>query len=129
MNADPIETRVIAFDRALDLAGAPELREALKSAAGPPPAHVIIDLRGADFADSAGLSVLLNAARRSSVSGRHLVVVCAPGPVLRLLELTALAQTLNVVATLDAAHGVIARAAAGPFRPTARAHNGSDGER
>lgn len=116
-DADLTRTRVIALDRALDLAGAPELREALKSAAGPPPVHVIIDLRGADFADSAGLSVLLNAARRSIASGRHLVVVCSPGPVLRLLELTALTQTLNVVATMDAAHGVIERAAAGPFRP------------
>jgi anti-anti-sigma factor len=108
---------VIAFGRALDLAGAPELREALKSAAGPPPAHVILDLRGADFADSAGLSVLLNASRRSIASARHLVVVCSPGPVLRLLEMTALTQTLNVVATIEAAQDVIERAAAGPFRP------------
>jgi anti-sigma B factor antagonist len=112
----PIRTRVITFDRTLDVANAPDLRDALAATAGAAAAHVVLDLRGVDFADSTGLSVLLNAARRNTASGRHLVVVCGPGPVMRLLELTALTQTLNVVATVDDAHGLIGRAAAGPFR-------------
>jgi anti-sigma B factor antagonist len=109
-------TRVIAFAKALDIEGAPELKAALEQDAGAPRSHLVLDLRDAGFADSTGLSILLNAARRSAAAGCHLVVVCEPGPVLRLLELTALTQTLNVVDSLDAAHAVIERAAAGPFR-------------
>lgn len=109
-------TRVIAFAEALDIEGAPGLKAALEQDAGAPRSHLVLDLRDAGFADSTGLSLLLNAARRRAAAGCHLVVVCEPGPVLRLLELTALTQTLNVVDSLDAAHAVIERAAAGPFR-------------
>jgi len=58
---------------------------------------VMIDLRGADYVDSAGLHVLLNAQRRLARQGRELAVVCGPGPVRRALELAKLIDTLGVV--------------------------------
>jgi len=61
---------------------------------------VIVDLRGVDFVDSAGLHILLNAKRRLTRRGRALSVVCKPGPVRRVFELAKLVETLDVVSEL-----------------------------
>ncbi|MHB8659438.1 MAG: STAS domain-containing protein [Solirubrobacteraceae bacterium] len=61
---------------------------------------LVIDLRGIDFIDSAGLHILLNAKRRLGRQSRELQVVCSPGPVRRLIELSRLIETLGVVASL-----------------------------
>lgn len=106
--------RVVTLTGPLDIAGGPALTSALAEV--DIDAHLVVDLREVGFADSTGLSILLNAARRRVANGRHFVVACRPGPVLRLLELTALTQTLNVVDSVDAARAVIDRAVMGPFR-------------
>lgn len=61
---------------------------------------LVIDLRGTDFVDSAGLHILLNAQRRLTRQGRALAVLCEPGPVRRVFELARLIETLGVVANL-----------------------------
>lgn len=61
---------------------------------------LVVDLRGAEFMDSVGLHVLLNAQRRLTRQGRRLAVVCPPGPVRRVLELARLLETLGVVSTM-----------------------------
>lgn len=57
---------------------------------------VVVDLSHATFLDSAGLHVLLNAARRLTRRSRHLQVACAPGQVRHVIELARLGETLNL---------------------------------
>jgi anti-anti-sigma regulatory factor len=49
------------------------------------------------FIDSSGLHVLLGAQRRLARQGRALAIVCTPGPVLRVFELSRLLDTLDIV--------------------------------
>jgi anti-anti-sigma factor len=57
---------------------------------------VVVDLNDAEFLDSAGLHVLLNAQRRLTRRSRLLRVICAPGPIRHVIELARLGATLNV---------------------------------
>lgn len=61
---------------------------------------VVVDLRDVEFIDSAGLHVLLGAQRRLARQGRDLGIICPPGPVLRVFELSRLLDTLNIAASL-----------------------------
>jgi anti-sigma B factor antagonist len=61
---------------------------------------VVVDLRPVQFIDSSGLHVLLGAQRRLARQGRALGIVCAPGPVLRVFELSRLLDTLDIVDTV-----------------------------
>jgi anti-anti-sigma factor len=58
---------------------------------------VIVDLRPVQFIDSSGLHALLGAQRRLARQGRGLAIICAPGPVLRVFELSRLLDTLDFV--------------------------------
>ena len=58
---------------------------------------VIVDLRPVQFIDSSGLHVLLGAQRRLARQGRALGIICTPGPVLRVFELSRLLDTLDFV--------------------------------
>lgn len=62
---------------------------------------VVVDLRATEFMDSSGLSMLLGVHRRLTQRGRGLTVVCGPGPVRRVIELSRLTETLGVVPSLD----------------------------
>ncbi len=70
---------------------------------------VVVDLRGAEFVDSAGVHILLNAQRRLTRQGRTLAVICPGGPVRRVFELARLIETLGVVESLREYRQVIAR--------------------
>jgi anti-sigma B factor antagonist len=73
-----------------------EIDEEVRQGAG----DVVVDLRGTEFVDSAGLHILLNAQRRLTRRGRRLAVVCEPGPVRRVFELAKLVETLGVVSSV-----------------------------
>jgi anti-sigma B factor antagonist len=86
----------------LDLATAPRLEEALvelPSSANP----VVVDLSECTFLDSAGMRVLLTAARRLADEDRSLRVVTADPRILRLLEITAIDTLIAVHPSLEAA--------------------------
>ncbi|UTI63313.1 STAS domain-containing protein [Paraconexibacter antarcticus] len=112
-----LSIRVVTATGPLDIAGGPRLKSSLAQDPTEADTHLIVDLREVEFADSTGLSILLNAARRRVAGGRHFVVVCRSGPVLRLLELTALTQTLRVVGSVEEARKLIQQAVGGPYRP------------
>jgi anti-sigma B factor antagonist len=57
---------------------------------------VIVDLSRATFLDSAGLHVLMNAARRLTRQDRRLQVACSPGEVRQVIELARLSDALNL---------------------------------
>jgi anti-anti-sigma factor len=81
----------------LDMSGTDRLRIALEQAEQPPSGLLVLDLSKLDFIDSTGLEVLLRAARRAHDSGRRLIVARPSRYVRRLLEMTAIDQSLDVV--------------------------------
>ncbi len=88
----------------LDIAAVPAVSHAVSAMERASPPHLVLDLSGVVHLDSSGLRVLLDAASRAGREGRRLVIVAPPdGPVGRLLELTLLADHLEVVRDLDAA--------------------------
>jgi anti-sigma B factor antagonist len=57
---------------------------------------VVIDLSAVGFMDSTGLALLINAHRRLSRRRKGFAVVCPPGPLLRVFEITDMVDTLQV---------------------------------
>lgn len=82
----------------LDVATAPGVEERLlEIEAGELPERVVLDLRELRFIDSTGLSLLLNADRRTRAAGRAFTIVAGTGPPRRLLDTTGLVNRLDVV--------------------------------
>ncbi|HEY1359351.1 MAG TPA: STAS domain-containing protein [Thermoleophilaceae bacterium] len=94
----------------LDAASAPALRERLAEVATRGKGPLVIDLSALEFIDSTGLSVLLNAKRRLTRRGRGLALVCPPGHVRRILEVTQLLDTLDCHSSREDALGALADA-------------------
>jgi anti-anti-sigma factor len=100
--------RVVALSGELDVATAPMLSERLQDAIeGFADMHVIIDLSNVAFMDSMGLQVMLSATRRLARERRRLVLVCLPGPILRLLAGTKLDSAFDIAADVPAAVGLL----------------------
>jgi anti-anti-sigma factor len=76
----------------LDMVTAPHLAAALEDGE-----YVGVDLDAVTFMDVSGLRVLLTAARRAEASGRRLAVARPCPMIRRLLELTAIDQSLDIV--------------------------------
>jgi anti-sigma B factor antagonist len=87
----------VALRGELDLSGVERARQAIEQAESNESPLLVIDLSELDFIDSTGLEVLLRAARRAEDSGRRLIVAKPSRYVRRLLELTAIDQSLDVV--------------------------------
>ena len=89
----------------LDVFSVGTLREALDEvvidSAGT--THLVVDLTGLTFMDSSGLGALVKTQKKVRVLRGTFGVVCAEGPVLRLLTLTGLTHVLRVSDTVDAA--------------------------
>jgi anti-anti-sigma factor len=81
----------------LDLSGIDRARDAITQAEAMPGGLLVLDLSELDFIDSTGLEVLLRAARRAHDTGRRLIVQRPSRYVRRLLELTAIDQSLDIV--------------------------------
>lgn len=88
------QTTVVAVTGELDLASSHILEEQLATAGGAE--LVIVDLRGLEFIDSTGLSVLVKAHHEAQEAGRRFGVVRGNAQVQRLLGLTGLAERLTV---------------------------------
>lgn len=101
-----VKRRIASTMTVLELAGevdlltAPRLGMAIDREIRTGAGDLVVDLGDADFIDSVGLHILLNASRRLTRQGRGLIVVCPQGPVRRVLELSRLIDTLNVVTSL-----------------------------
>ena len=97
-------TWVVSVSGDLDISAVPDVHRAVLEAERDGSHRLALDLSGVVHLDSSGVRVLLDAAGRARREGRRLVVVApAEGPVGRLLELTLLADHLDVVRDLDAA--------------------------
>ena len=80
----------------VDALTAPKLSAQLDAILRGREGDLVVDLSETTFLDSAGLHVLLNAARRLTRRSRRLEVVCGSGPVRRVIELARLGETLNL---------------------------------
>jgi anti-sigma B factor antagonist len=91
---------VVAVSGEVDIASAPALRSALETALDAGTQELWVDLCATTFMDSSGLHVLADAHR---VAEERLTIVCPPGNVRRVLDLTGLVDALRVSdAQLDA---------------------------
>jgi anti-sigma B factor antagonist len=103
---DPIDTgHLVSITGELDIAATPELSTVLAMAAASPVpgGTVVLDLAGVEFIDSTALGTILKAGGEIESAGKRLVVVCAAGPVRRLLEMTNLTQRFQLCPTRDEA--------------------------
>lgn len=86
----------VALSGELDMSGTDRLQTAIDHA-DTPGGLLVLDLSKLDFIDSTGLEVLLRNARRSQDAGGRLIVTRPSTYVRRLLEITAIDQSLDVV--------------------------------
>jgi anti-anti-sigma factor len=96
-------TRVIAIEGEIDLTTAGRVNDLLEAAIRQEHGAVVVDLCEVPFIDSSGFKVLLSAMRRLDRQGRRLLLVCPPGPLLKLFEITRTVGTFEIHATRDAA--------------------------
>lgn len=80
----------------LDMATAPLLARHLESAARRGPSKIVLDLAALRFVDVSGLRAILDAARSARREGSAIVVVNPLPHIVRLLEITAIDQSLVV---------------------------------
>jgi anti-anti-sigma factor len=99
---DPIDSgHLIVITGELDIAATPELSTVLLMAASSPGSLVVLDLERVEFIDSTALGTLLKAGAEVESAGKRLRVVCASGPVRRLLEMTNLTKRFELCPSRD----------------------------
>jgi len=89
---------VVVASGEIDLASASRLGMSLAPFSGQ---AVVLDLRGVEFMDSAGLKVLLNQRSRIEESGGELRLVVGEGVVARLLALTGVSDAFSISSAID----------------------------
>ncbi len=85
----------------IDLATAPHFEEQVASVALGTP--LVVDMSNVTFMDSTGLRVLIGAHERAEENGGRLAIVVTEGPVTKLLNITGVAEWLNVYPTRSSA--------------------------
>jgi len=96
-------TAVVRVSGEIHLATAPEFSARLSDVLAEGRTAVVVDLTEVGFIDSTGLSVLLNALRRTTRAGGTLTLVCTNPTVLRLFEVTRMDTTFTIVDSRDEA--------------------------
>ncbi len=101
---DPIERgHLVVASGELDISATPRLSTVLAMASASPGGRLVLDLSEVAFIDSTALGTLLKAGGEVESAGKRLRVVCADGPVRRLLEMTNLTQRFRLFGTRSAA--------------------------
>jgi anti-anti-sigma factor len=86
----------------LDLEHAYTFDEELRRVEALGPRCICLDLRELTFLDSSGLGRLVAARRRAMKAGRRLVLVRGPAAVQRVLQLTAVEESFELINAPDA---------------------------
>ena len=87
---------VLRIDGDIDAYAAPQLRHRVTDLAGHGTGHIIADLRGAGFLDSAGLGALVGSRNELRTRGGSLTLVAGTGPILQIIRMTGLGDTFAV---------------------------------
>ena len=87
---------LVLVEGEVDIASASRLISVLNSSVADAIKSVIVDLSQVGFMDSTGLALLINAHRRLTLRRKGFAVVCPPGPLRRVFEITDMIETLHV---------------------------------
>ncbi len=87
----------LALRGELDMLSAPLLAREIEAACRTAPARIVLDLGELSFTDVSGLRAILDAARSARRDGRSLAIANPLPHIVRLLELTAIDQSLEVI--------------------------------
>jgi anti-sigma B factor antagonist len=83
---------VLRIDGEIDAYAAPQLRERVIDLAGNGTVHIIADMRGAGFLDSAGLGALVGSLKRLRARGGSLTLVASTDRILQIFRITGLSD-------------------------------------
>ena len=89
--------RLLRLTGELDMAGVDQLERLLTPDQTPEGATFVIDMRGLSFIDSSGLRALIMADERVRDEGGRFMVVRGPDRVNEILEMTGVAQRIELV--------------------------------
>jgi anti-sigma B factor antagonist len=103
---------LLSVEGELDIATAPRLISALNGAVQEALRSLVVDLSEVNFMDSTGLALLINAHRRLTRRSKGFAVVCPPGPLWRVFEVTDMVDTLHVCPDRTSARAAAVPAAA-----------------
>jgi anti-sigma B factor antagonist len=95
---------VLAASGEVDIATAPELREAVDAVLASGALDVWLDVSAVTFMDSTGVRALLDTRDALSGTGRTFAVICPPGPVRRVIQIAGLEGSLPLFADRASAH-------------------------
>ena len=87
---------LVLVEGEVDIATAARLISVLNSSVAEAIRAVVVDLTQVGFMDSTGLALLINASRRLRLRRKGFAVVCPPGPLRRVFEITDMIDTLRV---------------------------------
>lgn len=87
---------VVVVQGELDLASVDELRAALREAEEAAD-KLVLDLRGLEFMDTSGLSLVIEQDKRTVDAGKRFVVVRPPAPVQRIFDMVGVTKRLTLV--------------------------------
>jgi anti-sigma B factor antagonist len=87
---------LVLVEGELDIATASRLISVLNGAVQEALRSLVVDLSDVEFMDSTGLALLINAHRRLTRRSKGFAVVCPPGPLRRVFEVTDMVETLHV---------------------------------
>jgi anti-sigma B factor antagonist len=87
---------LVLVEGEVDIASASRLISVLNSSVADAIRAVVVDLSQVGFIDSTGLALLINANRRLTLRRKGFAVVCPPGPLRRVFEITDMVETLRV---------------------------------
>jgi anti-sigma B factor antagonist len=87
---------LVLVEGEVDIATASKLISVLNSSVAEAIRSVVVDLTHVAFMDSTGLALLINTRRRLSLRRKGFAVVCPPGQLRRVFEITDMVDTLHV---------------------------------
>jgi len=86
----------------VDLATAPELKQALAEVTSKGAHGILVDLSSATFIDSTTLGVLMGAVKRLRPEGGELAIACHDPNIRKIFEITLLDRVFNIFDTAEA---------------------------
>ena len=87
---------IVEMPSQLVMANAPEMRQAIKKIIDEGGSQLILNLKGVEFIDSSGLSVLVSALKAANAAGGEVVLVGPNAGVRSLIELTQLHKVFEI---------------------------------
>lgn len=94
---------VIRVNGEVDVATAPQLRQALVDADAEGAANVVVDLAKVEFIDSTGLGVLVGGLKRVRLRGGAFLLTSVAPNIQKLFDITALSKIFDMRETVESA--------------------------